>query len=240
MHINEHKLPAFNIYNSQILQVYDFWVLGMTNLFFWKCPTRVITEKFEISLSKNHIDVGVGSGYFLDHCLKKDTCRIGLVDANKTCLSATSKRIKRFRPETYVADIRDPLNVETEQFDSMSLNFVLHGLPGTMDEKSVVLGNVLKLLRPGGKLFGSTVLCDSSLDTGVAAKTLMKIYNKFGIYSNQSDTLNELKKVLNEHLDYIEIDIVGCVAVFSGSKKSTSLEMDNIRFPVSPFLFSEQ
>ncbi|RXJ72396.1 methyltransferase type 12 [Veronia nyctiphanis] len=237
MQSQQSSLPSYEVYTPNILQIYDFWVLGLTNLYLWKCPTRVIKEKFEISLSDNHLDVGVGSGYYLDECLTETTNRIGLLDANKTCLSATSRRISRFQPEVYQADVRRPLELDCDGFDSISVNSLLHGLPGTMKDKSQIIGNIVNFLNSGGKLFGSTVLADQNDELGFVGKLLMKTYNRLGIYANKNDTLDALKDMLSEHLDHIEIDIVGCVAVFSGVKKNTFIALENLSFPVSPFVF---
>jgi len=54
------------IYTPILLRsIYDTWVLGISNTYFWKCPTAsVLLPFFEMHMSRRHLDVGVGTGYF--------------------------------------------------------------------------------------------------------------------------------------------------------------------------------
>jgi len=46
-----------------LLSGYDLWVLGFSNTFVWRCPTRLLLEFYNEHISGNHLDVGVGTGY---------------------------------------------------------------------------------------------------------------------------------------------------------------------------------
>ncbi|MBF4286215.1 methyltransferase type 12, partial [Vibrio anguillarum] len=59
----ESTVAGQAVYSKKVLSIYDFWVLGVSNNYFWKCPTRFISEQFSMLVSSNHLDVGVGSGY---------------------------------------------------------------------------------------------------------------------------------------------------------------------------------
>lgn len=52
-------------YTRTSLAVYDLFVLGFSNSFAWKCPSRVILEFNNRHVSDRHLDVGIGTGYFL-------------------------------------------------------------------------------------------------------------------------------------------------------------------------------
>lgn len=78
----------------------------------------------------------MGTGYFLDHCqFPSAQPRLGLLDLNAHCLAHARQRIARYQPETYQASVLEPLNLNTQPFDSISLNYVLHCLPGSFPGK---------------------------------------------------------------------------------------------------------
>jgi hypothetical protein len=56
------------IYSKLFLSVYDFYVLGFSNSFVWQCPSRLILAFYNEHISGKQLDVGVGTGYFLDKC----------------------------------------------------------------------------------------------------------------------------------------------------------------------------
>jgi hypothetical protein len=94
---------------------------------------------------------------------------------------------------------------------------VLHCLPGDLAAKAVVFDNLNAFLGPAGVLFGAI-----SLSGGVyanrAAWKLMHIYNAKGIFSNADDHLDALRGVLGETYAEEQIDVVGCVALFSARR----------------------
>jgi hypothetical protein len=48
-----------------LLDFYDFFVLRVSTTFLWGCPAHtVLYNLFLASFSKNHVDMGVGTGYF--------------------------------------------------------------------------------------------------------------------------------------------------------------------------------
>lgn len=44
----------------------SFW--SSPNPWIWKCPTPRLLAHYDRHVSANHLDVGVGAGYFLDRC----------------------------------------------------------------------------------------------------------------------------------------------------------------------------
>ena len=129
------------IYSKKVLSIYDLWVLGVSNHLFWKCPTRKISNHFLDCVSPNHLDVGVGTGYYLKNYLPKKTKRIALLDMNRNSLSEASNAISHFQPEIYQADVLNMHDLGVEMFDSISVNYLLHCLPGSLVEKSFLFKN---------------------------------------------------------------------------------------------------
>lgn len=217
MNITNEQLEASQaIYTKQTLALYDLTVLAISNRLAWKCPTKRLLKHYNQMVTANHLDVGVGTGYFLDRCyLPSQTPRVALMDLNSNTLEFTSRRIARYNPKTYRRNILDPINLNVEKFDSVGINYVLHCVPGNLKTKSVALDYLKALMNPNAVLFGSTIL-QGGVSINWLAKRLMAIYNKKGIFSNQHDNLEDLKSALNQRFKDISVEVIGCVALFSG------------------------
>ena len=217
MNITNEQLEASQaIYTKQTLALYDLTVLAISNRLAWKCPTKRLLKHYNQMVTANHLDVGVGTGYFLDRCyLPSQTPRVALMDLNSNTLEFTSRRIARYNPKTYCRNILDPINLNVEKFDSVGINYVLHCVPGNLKTKSVALDYLKALMNPNAVLFGSTIL-QGGVSINRLAKRLMAIYNKKGIFSNQHDNLEDLKSALNQRFKDISVEVIGCVALFSG------------------------
>ncbi|MGR5150069.1 class I SAM-dependent methyltransferase [Photobacterium alginatilyticum] len=205
------------VYTKKVLSIYDLWVLGFSNTYLWKCSTNIISQKFLELASSNHLDVGVGTGYYLKNYLSNVERRVALVDLNQNSLKSTASAIQHFNPEVYRRNVLEPLQLNCEKFDSISMNYLLHCLPGDFSGKGVVFSNLKELLNEGGVLFGSTIL-GKGVQKNFFANKLMNFYNKKGIFSNHNDDIISLEKVLKENFSNVQIDIVGCVVLFSGTK----------------------
>ncbi|MEH2258605.1 class I SAM-dependent methyltransferase [Nostoc sp.] len=206
------------VYNKSLLMIYDFFVLGLSNTFFWKCPTKLILSFYNQHVSAKHLDVGVGSGYFLDNCqFSNPNPIITLVDLNPNALEYTAQRIHRYKPTILLANIFQPLP-SALTFDSIGINYLLHCLPGhSILDKAVVFRNLKTLLNDGGVIFGTTILGKGVLHN-LFARQLMRTYNAKGIFGNTNDTRKDLETILKENFRTYDIRIVGCVAFFVGCK----------------------
>jgi 2-polyprenyl-3-methyl-5-hydroxy-6-metoxy-1,4-benzoquinol methylase len=204
------------IYTKQNLVAYDFIVLGISNQFVWNCPTQRLIDLYNKNITANHLDVGVGTGYFLDRCqFPSSTPRVALMDLNSNTLEFASQRIARYTPEIYCRNILETISVDWEKFDSVGINYLLHCLPGSIESKSIAFEHLKALMNPNAVLFGSTLL-QGGVPRNWFAKRLMDLYNKKGIFSNQSDDLDGLKRSLNKHFRNVSVEVVGCAAIFSG------------------------
>src|SRR5579871_5854730 len=92
------------VYSKRILSVYDVLVLSISNTLAWRCPSARILDFYNHNISANHLDIGVGTGYFLDKCeFPSATPRLALLDLNPNSLSASARRLVRYRPEAHLA-----------------------------------------------------------------------------------------------------------------------------------------
>ena len=119
------------------------------------------------------------------------------------------------RPACIRASVLEPIGLPTASFDSIGLGHVLHCLPGTMESKTRAIANLRPLLRPGGQIFGSTVLAAGVRHT-VLSRRVMSSLNHRGIFHNLDDDLESLHRTLEAHLTDVEIRIQGTVALFAG------------------------
>ena len=210
------------VYTPATLALYDLAVLRFSNSFVWQCSSQVLLDFYNQHISDKHLDIGVGTGYFLDKCRFPSTApKIALFDLNSNSLAKSAKRLHRYNPSCFLGDALRPIDVGMSGFDSISLNYLLHCLPGNLASKSVVFEHVKPLLRDGGVVFGSTILGEGVRHNPLA-KQLMKIYNAKGIFSNLSDRLSDLQAGLKAHFDEDTIHIEGCVALFSARKRNGS------------------
>ena len=95
--------------------------------------------------------------------------------------------------------------------------YVLHCLPGDLAAKAVVFDNLNAFLSAAGVIFGATVL-RGGVHPSLLARKLMDAYNARGIFSNMEDHLGALRAILGERYEEVQINIVGCVALFSARR----------------------
>lgn len=212
------------VYSRRTLAIYDFVVLGVSNRFIWRCPTHHLARHYQQHVTDNHLDVGVGSGFFLDRCRFSSTSpRLALMDLNNDALSYAGQRVSRYRPESYQRNVLEPIPFDGGRFDSIAINYLLHCLPGDLATKSIVFDHLSALMNPGATLFGATLL-QGGVPRSRLARTLMGTYNKKGIFSNQQDDLESLRRELNRRFRKVSIDVVGCAALFSASNQRDSID----------------
>jgi len=205
------------VYSKPVLSVYDLYVLGFSNTFVWQCPSRLILDFYNAHISAKHLDVGVGTGFFLDKCqFPVAHPTLALVDLNPNSLQMTAKRLQRYNPGMYIANVLEPIRIDAAEFDSIAINYLLHCLPGNIPSKGAVFENLKPLLnKNGGVIFGTTIL-GTGIKRNFLAKILMRAYNSKKIFGNTYDHANDLERVLKENFRDYSMHVVGCVAFFTG------------------------
>ena len=211
----EQVIAGQAVYTDLTLLAYDLFVLGLSNTWLWKCPTALLRAHYEKHVSNNHLEVGVGTGYFPDKCrFPSDSPRIALMDLNLSTIDYASKRIARYNPEAYQQNILEPIAGNIQKFDSVCMNYLLHCVPGAISEKAVAFDHVKAIMNPGAVVFGATIL-QGGVSRNWGARQLMKLYNTKGIFSNDQDTLEALETALQSRFRHTSIRVEGCVALFS-------------------------
>lgn len=209
-------VPGATVYTRTMLRVYDVMVLGLTLRWFWRCPSRHLLEFYDRHVGASHLDAGVGTGYFLDKCrFPAARPALTLLDVNPNCLQRAAQRLRRYAPESVLADLRLPLPPGLGPFDSIAVSMLLHCVPGSMAGKAGMLGRLRPLLRPGGRLFGTTLL-GAGISMGLPSRLLTRAYNAKGILCNLEDDLPALEAAMARHFTEVSVHTRGSLAFFVG------------------------
>ena len=210
--------PAYRgqaVYRRGTLLAYDTLVVRLSNTLVWRCPAAEIRAHHARHLTSVHLDVGPGTGYYLDHCRMPDRLRLTLLDANPEVLRYAGARLRRYRPAVHSADVLKPITLPRGAFRSIGLSYVLHCVPGDIGAKAVVLDNLIPLLEPGGVLFGATILGEPARHNAIG-RALMRTYNRRGIFANTADTREHLDRALSSRFARYDLTVTGAVALFAG------------------------
>ena len=202
-------------YNAAMLAIYDVWVLKFMTKAVWKVPVAEGVDRYRKYVGHRHLDVGPGTGYFLDEANPPGDTEITLLDPNLTVLRHAAKRLERWHPVTVEADVMKPLPIE-EPFDSAALSFVLHCLRGPEGNKGFAVRNIADVLGPEGVLFGGTVLGLSSHHTK-PARAFIRGANKQGGFDNVDDTAEGLRRILDASFKTVDIVVIGSAALFAAT-----------------------
>lgn len=213
-HVTAKDLPASAaVYSSFTLRFYDLLVVRFSARFAWRCPSKEIQSLYDRNVGASHLDVGPGTGFYLDHCaFPTPRPAVTLVDINPTSLATAARRVERYSPTAVRADALAPLPLESA-FESAAATYLIHCLPGTLAEKAVVFDHLRQHVRPGGKVFGCTIL-GSGTRHNWFGRRLIAIYNRKGIFGNAKDDLATLDRELGSRFSSYQLRQVGAMALF--------------------------
>lgn len=209
------------VYTPLTLKLYDWWVLGVSNRFAWQCPTdTVLLPFFRKHMGRRHLDVGVGTGFYLAHAGVSPDTQLTLMDLNENSLRAAAQR-SGLQPACIRHDVFQPLPLSADtKFDSMSLFYLLHCLPGTLADKETVIEHLKAHLAPSGVLYGATILGDGAGHNWFGQR-LMALYNRKGIFGNKTDSVDALAAMLKRHFKEVNVRREGKVALFTAALPAT-------------------
>jgi hypothetical protein len=202
------------IYRPILLSFYDFLIMRVLTPYVWRCPAHHYTDLYRDVMSRNHADIGVGTGYVLEQCAyEPGEVRIGLFDLQQNCLDYTARRLARYQPETYQCDAMRPIHINADCFDSIALGGILHCIPGDMTEKGVVFDSIKPLMHARTKVFGYTILNQGVSKTLLSRATYF-ILQKLKVINGLDDSASQLTQELRKRFRTIEVKVIGCVAIF--------------------------
>ncbi|KAF6814031.1 methyltransferase [Colletotrichum sojae] len=179
------------------------------------------------------LDIGVGTGYFPARAPLPRWTEYVLADLNQDCLDVTLPVIERAHPEVgararkvvgdFLTQGEEPKSMFSKAsalpaggFNAVSLMFLLHCLPGPTARKVEAVGRMGRLLRPGGVVFGATIL-GKGVSRNPLARLVLWLNNYMGVFDNHQDDavsfLVPLQKMFNE----VRYEVVGCMLLFEAS-----------------------
>src|ERR1700730_10470843 len=204
-----------SVYSPTILKLYDFGVLGLSNRFVWQCPTKTVLLPFyKEHLGLKHLDVGVGTGFYIARAGLTRSHQVGLLDLNENSLRAAAAQVKEANVRTFLLDVMQPSSEPADTgYDSISLFYVLHCLPGSMDDKETAIANLKRYLAKDGVLYGATILGEEAAHNPMG-RMLLKLYNDKGVFHNVADTLEGLKRMLRRQFQDVQVVRHNNVALF--------------------------
>jgi SAM-dependent methyltransferase len=206
-------------YTPFFLKLYDPVILGFFTRVVWRCPTPVLVERYRRHIRPRHLDVGPGTGYFLERAGLPDGNPVTILDPNVHVLDHSSRRLQRLDITAVEADVLKPLPVDGP-FDSAALNGVIHCLPGPLSRKAAAVANLAAVLAPTGVLFGATILGTSGPHTWLARR-MLEANNRRGIFDNLGDTEEGLREILGASFDHVELETVGSMVLFAATSTRT-------------------
>ena len=199
-------------YSPGFLRLYDKLVLGLFVRFFWRISTADHVRFYREHIRPNHLDVGPGTGYFLERAGLPDGSRVTILDPNANVLRHVTRRLKKLDVTPVQADVLKPLPV-AGPFDSAALSFVIHCLPGPMERKALAIENIARVLAPDGVLFGGTILGRSAGHTRLG-HAFLRVVNRRGAFDNLDDTEAGIREILQRSFRDVDLWTVGGSAVF--------------------------
>ena len=209
-------------YTRRLLKLYDPLVLGFAARVVWRCPTGRLVERYRQHIRDRHLDVGPGTGYFLERSGLPDGSRVTILDPNANVLDHTTRRLRHLEVTTVEADVLKPLPV-AGTFDSAALHLVIHCLPGPLSRKAAAVANVAAVLAPTGVLFGASVLGTSGPHTRLSRRVLAA-FDRRGAFDNLDDSQEGLREILWAAFEQVELETVGSMAIFTATTPRTHLQ----------------
>ena len=202
-------------YHGLLLRLYDPLVLGPISRYVWRAPAELGVKLYRQHIRPNHLDVGPGTGYFIDHADLPAGSRVTIVDPNPNVLRHVTRRLRNLDVTAVQADVLKPLPV-AGPFESAGMNAVLHCLPGPLDRKAAAFANIAAVLAPEATLFGATVLGRSAKHTRMG-RAFLTSFNRRGTFDNLDDTEEGIADILRRSFRAVTIETLGGLAVFSAT-----------------------
>ncbi|PYH72965.1 class I SAM-dependent methyltransferase [Aspergillus vadensis CBS 113365] len=217
---------------------YDFWVLWVSNNFAWKCPTSTVQlPLFNAAMGQSHLDIGVGTGYYPAKSLKAGAkcTEVTLLDLSPNSLQAAEQRIletvgrEAVRVNTVVASALEPLPFDkTKKFNSISVFFLLHCIPGTPEEKCKLFDVVRPHLAEDGVLVGTTVLGQGVPINWLGQKMMNSYNNNTKSFHNSEDNKAQFDEGLRRNFEEVESWVMGQVMLFKARKPRQQHDVSNV------------
>ena len=188
--------------NNFLLKNYDYFVNNVNCKYVWKCNEKNIHKMYKKNITKNHIEIGPGTGYFLKNY---NFDNLTLIDVNDDILqnsydnlSKNAKNLNIINHDLFLKNNK----LNNINFESVGINYVLHCVPNTLDDSLKNL--IYNLDSHNYKIFGSTIIPPKN-KVNIASLELYFL-NKYKIFNNLNHNENQLINIKNNN---IQLDKIG-------------------------------
>ncbi|KAL8708705.1 MAG: hypothetical protein Q9220_006430 [cf. Caloplaca sp. 1 TL-2023] len=209
---------------SWLLIIYDWWVLGIVSTYAWACSVPLYTLPwFRSSVRQGqHLDIGVGTGYYLANT-DLTGVQVTLTDLNQDALDATEARLvnegkaKAGELQCIQHDITRPLPASCPKFNSISMYYLLHCMPGPVPAKTAVFSHLKHNLTADGVVSGASIL-GKGVQHNLFGRLIMMFGNRNGMFDNRADNAADFEEALREHFEDVETQVRGAIFLWKASK----------------------
>ena len=212
-------------YNQVMLELYDLLILRLSSTVIWRCSTAHLILLYSHHLSRRHLELGVGTGYLLQHgVFPSHSIDLLLLDCNPRVLRHALRRLARYAPKGLALDLMQPKWPDLPKQQSIGLNYVWHGLQGTPEQRGALFGRLAQLLMSDGVLFGATVR-GVHPQMSALARLASQRWLDGRLFNNQGDTPERLTEYLSRYFAEVSVWLQGEVILFVAKQpKTPSLE----------------
>ncbi|WP_051415574.1 class I SAM-dependent methyltransferase [Nocardiopsis sp. CNT312] len=218
-----HTAPG--IYTRLVMRtLYPLWVHGLCHRLAWGVSNRWLRRAYRLWPGHTHLSVGPGNGTFLRH-LPAGVRELHLLDFSPHCLHLAARAVHHRRGIAVRPHLQDVLDtwkgLDEGSVDSVDCVMVAHCLPGaSLAEKRALFCEAYRVLRPGGRFFGATVLTGGpGVGVNAFARWLIGAYTRRGWFSNQGDTSTGLVETVRGLFPDADVQVQGCTGVWTAVKR---------------------
>nr|WP_281288316.1 class I SAM-dependent methyltransferase [Haloactinospora alba] len=192
----------------------------MSQRYIWRCPASTVRSLYERNVGERHLDIGPGTGYYVSRAPVPENGVVHLLDLNEVPLRRAAGRVKKRETRIHIADALGEFPLEDASLDSVGCSMVMHCIPGDMATKSAMFDEVARVLRPGGRFFGATILSDG-VDNSRAARKVLDVYNNSfdNAFHNTKDSFADLQRELENRFTDVDVRCCGSAGVWEVSAK---------------------
>lgn len=203
-------------YTPALLRLYDAAVVYASNSLLWRCSRHVLLANYQANLGKRHLDLGPGTGWYIDHA-DQPLASLTLLDLNPNSLRAAATTLARYEPACVEGNVLEPLPSSITALDSVGANFLFHCVPGDWSVKGTAFERIAQVLSPEGVFFGASIL-GSGVRGSILARGVMRLYQRLGVFHNAEDTAAALRDALSKYFAHVDVQVVACAAVFRAAQ----------------------
>ncbi|TDZ17267.1 Methyltransferase ctvB [Colletotrichum orbiculare MAFF 240422] len=221
---------------------YDTLILGFICSYAWGCPRDILQGHYSKHVGPlagrsipRLLDIGVGTGHFVEHAPLTSGTNVLLADINKNPLSEAQGRIRRAHKDVTVDtvlanvfELGDERSSSSQRlascvrdegddaFDVISCMLLLHCLPGDGARKGSAVASLSRLLKPDGSLVGATVL-GKGVRHNAMGRVLMFVNNLTGIFDNYGDGASDIVEPLKAAFKSVDFRVAGTTLLFEAN-----------------------